>query len=81
MQAVYNYTFVTRDPGAAYHNPRYTLQIIHDTLDSLAQSGKVTVNMQGKVGLSARPGKAWPARDAGGEPVLRLWKKVLQTRG
>jgi len=49
MQAVYNYTFVTRDPGAAYHNPRYTLQIIHDTLDSLAQSGKVTVNMQGKV--------------------------------
>ena len=49
MQAVYNYAFVTRDPGAAYHNPRYTLQVLHDTLESLAQSGKADVNMQGKL--------------------------------
>jgi hypothetical protein len=49
MQAVYNYAYVTRDPGAAFHNPRYTLQILHDTLESLAQSGKAGVTMQGKM--------------------------------
>ena len=49
MQAVYNHTYVTRDPGAAYHNGRYTLQLLYDTLDSLAQSGKAGVNMQGKL--------------------------------
>jgi hypothetical protein len=49
LQAVYNHTFVTRDPGAAYHNPRYTLQILHDTLESLAQSGKAGVSMQGRI--------------------------------
>ena len=49
MQAAYNHTFVTRDPGAAYHNPKYALQILYDTLDSLAQSGKAGVEMRGKV--------------------------------
>jgi hypothetical protein len=49
MQAVYNHSFVTRDPGAAFHNPRYTLQLLHDSLESLSQSGKVDVKMQGKV--------------------------------
>jgi hypothetical protein len=49
MQAVYNYTFVLRDPGAAYHNGRYVLQLVYDSLESLAESGKAGVNMQGKV--------------------------------
>jgi hypothetical protein len=49
MQAVYNYTFVLRDPGAAYHNGRYALQLVYDSLESLAASGKAGVNMQGKV--------------------------------
>ncbi len=49
MQAVYNYTFVLRDPGAAYHNGRYTLQVLYDSLESLAASGKAGVTMQGKV--------------------------------
>jgi hypothetical protein len=51
LQAVYNYTFVLRDPGAAFHNGRYTLQLLHDSLESLAASGKAGVNMGGK----ARP--------------------------
>ncbi len=51
VQATYNYTYVLRDPGAAYHNGRYTAQILYDTLESLAQSGKAGVNMAGK----ARP--------------------------
>jgi hypothetical protein len=51
MQAIYNYSFVLRDPGAAYHNGRYALQLIHDSLESLAASGKAGVTMQGK----ARP--------------------------
>jgi hypothetical protein len=49
MQAVYNHTFITRDPGAAYHNPRYAVQLLYDSLESLAQSGKAGVNMQRKV--------------------------------
>jgi hypothetical protein len=49
LQAVFNYTFVLRDPGAAYHNSRYTLQLLYDSLESLAASGKAGVNMGGKV--------------------------------
>ena len=48
MQAVYNYTFLLRDPGAGYHNPRYAQQLLHDTLESLAQSGKAGIDMGGK---------------------------------
>jgi hypothetical protein len=48
MQAVYNYTFLLRDPGAGYHNGRYANQIAHDTLESLAQSGKAGLSLQGR---------------------------------
>jgi hypothetical protein len=48
-QAIFNWTYVQRDPGAAYHNPRYTLQILHDSLASLAESGQAGVSMQGRV--------------------------------
>jgi len=49
LQAVYNYTFLLRDPGAAYHNGRYAGQLVHDSLESLAQSGKAGADMSGKV--------------------------------
>ena len=49
MQAAFNYTFVLRDPGAAYHNGRYTLQLLYDSLESLAASGKAGATMGGKV--------------------------------
>jgi hypothetical protein len=49
MQAVYNYSFALRDPGAAFHNGRYTAQVLYDSLESLAASGKVSVSMKGKV--------------------------------
>jgi hypothetical protein len=49
IQAIYNYSFVARDPGAVYHNGRYALQLLHDSLESLAASGKAGVSMQGKV--------------------------------
>ena len=49
LQAVYNYTYALRDPGAAYHNGRYMLELLYDSLDSLAQSGKAGVDMKGKV--------------------------------
>lgn len=47
LQAVYNYTFALRDPGAAFHNGRYTLQLLYDSLESLSQ--KVPVEMRGKL--------------------------------
>ncbi len=49
LQATFNYTYVLRDPGAPYHNGRYTLQILYDTLESLAASNKAGVEMKGKV--------------------------------
>ena len=49
LEAVYNYTYALRDPGGAYHNGRYVLQLLYDSLDSLAQSGKAGVDMKGKV--------------------------------
>lgn len=48
MQAVYNYTFLLRDPGAGYHNGRYANQLAYDTLESLAQSGKAGVSLAGR---------------------------------
>ena len=48
LQAIYNYTFSVRDTGGAYHNGRYVLQLLYDSLDSLAQSGKAGVTMTGK---------------------------------
>lgn len=49
LQAVYNYTYSVRDPGGAYHNGRYVLELLYDSLDSLAASGKAGVTMAGKV--------------------------------
>jgi len=51
LQATYNYTDSLRDPGGAYHNGRYVLQLLYDSLESLAATGKAGVNMSGK----ARP--------------------------
>jgi hypothetical protein len=48
LQAVYNYTFSLRDTGGAYHNGRYILQLLYDSLESLAESGKAGVDMKGK---------------------------------
>ena len=60
LQAVYNYTFALRDTGAAYHNGSYVLQILYDSLESLAASGKAGVDMKGKVrpAVTAPPGCA-----------------------
>jgi hypothetical protein len=44
---VYNYTFALRDTGGAYHNGRY-IQLLYDSLASLADSGKAGVDMKGK---------------------------------
>jgi hypothetical protein len=49
LQAVYNYTYVLRDPGAASHNSRYAAQLLHDSLESLAFSGKANVAMRARV--------------------------------
>lgn len=45
LEAVYNYTYSVRDPGGAYHNGRYILELLHDSLESLAESGKAGVSM------------------------------------
>jgi hypothetical protein len=49
LQAVYNYSYALREPGAAYHNPRYAGQLLHDSLESLAASGKADVSMGGRI--------------------------------
>ncbi|MCF7954788.1 MAG: hypothetical protein K9M75_03200 [Phycisphaerae bacterium] len=47
IQATYNYQFVKKDPGAFAHNPRYIIQILHDSLASLAEV--VNIDMDGMV--------------------------------
>ncbi len=49
LQATFNYTYALRDTGGAFHNGRYVLQLLYDSLESLAQSGKANVDMKGKV--------------------------------
>jgi hypothetical protein len=43
VKAAYNYQFVAKDPGAYAHNPRYALQILYDSLESLA--AKVPIDL------------------------------------
>jgi hypothetical protein len=49
VQATFNYTFALRDTGGAYHNGRYILQLLYDSLDSLAASKQAGVDMKNKV--------------------------------
>ncbi|MHC4748788.1 MAG: hypothetical protein ACYTFW_02835, partial [Planctomycetota bacterium] len=35
LQAIYNYQYVKKDPGAFSHNGRYIIQILYDSLESL----------------------------------------------
>lgn len=44
LKAAYNYQFVAKDPGAYAHNPRYVLQLLHDSISSLAN--KLTAKQQ-----------------------------------
>jgi hypothetical protein len=39
--AAYNYQVVAKDAGAWAHNPRYTLQLLHDSVVSLSQQIEV----------------------------------------
>ncbi len=43
VKAAYNYQFIAKDPGAYAHNPRYALQLLYDSLESLA--ARVRVDM------------------------------------
>ena len=35
LKAAYNYQFVTKDPGAYAHNPRYALELLYDSIADL----------------------------------------------
>lgn len=38
LKAAYNYQFVKKDTGAYVHNPAYAMQLLHDSLESLADA-------------------------------------------
>jgi hypothetical protein len=38
LRAAFNYQFVRKDPGAYAHNPRYALQVLHDSLTDLEEA-------------------------------------------
>lgn len=44
LKAAYNYQFVAKDPGAYVHNPAYAMQLLHDSLASLADAVDVDVS-------------------------------------
>jgi hypothetical protein len=62
LQATYNYQFTKKDPGAFAHNAKYLIQVLYDSLESLA--AMVTVDMTGMV----RPG-AENIVDSCGDPT------------
>lgn len=35
LRAAYNYTYVSKDPGAFTHNARYTLEVLYDSLEDI----------------------------------------------
>ena len=35
VKAAYNYQFAKKDPGGYVHNPRYVLQLLHDSVMDL----------------------------------------------
>lgn len=43
LKAAYNYLFFAKEPGAFAHNPKYTIQILYDSIADL--SAKVHVNI------------------------------------
>lgn len=43
LKAAYNYQVALKDPGGYVHNPRYMLQILYDSLESLSQ--QVSIDM------------------------------------
>jgi hypothetical protein len=47
LKAAYNYQFALKDPGAYAHNPRYVIQLLHDSLADL--SGPTKMSMDGLI--------------------------------
>ena len=41
LKAAYNYQFVGKDRGAFAHNPHYTLQVLIDSIEDLAQAAQI----------------------------------------
>jgi hypothetical protein len=41
VKAAYNYQFAAKDPGAYAHNPAYMMQLLHDSLASLAEAAAI----------------------------------------
>lgn len=44
LKAAYNYQFVAKDPGGYAHNPAYMLQLLHDSIESLAQRAPIDLS-------------------------------------
>jgi hypothetical protein len=57
LKAAYNYQFVTKDPGAYAHNPHYALQVLFDSIESLAEHKEVRFGGQRGFRPSTIPGR------------------------
>ncbi|HLV33563.1 MAG TPA: hypothetical protein VKY59_00555 [Spirillospora sp.] len=49
LGAAYNYQYISKDPGAFAHNPRYTLQILYDSLEALGGEAAVANYVRAEV--------------------------------
>lgn len=49
LMAAYNYQVASKDPGIYAHNPKYAVQILYDSLESLNGAGGLKVDMTGLV--------------------------------
>jgi hypothetical protein len=44
VKAAYNYQVAAKDPGGYVHNPAYLLQLLHDSLESLAERVEIDIS-------------------------------------
>ncbi|WP_196258058.1 cytochrome c3 family protein [Pelagibacterium limicola] len=51
LRAAYNFQFISKDKGAYSHNPHYAIQVLHDSIESLANAGNLGIEIE----LGERP--------------------------
>ncbi len=71
LEAAYNYQVSIKDPGAFAHNPKYIIELLYDSIDSLNASLKDPIDLStasrddvGHFNITAEPFRHW---DAAGE--------------
>ena len=66
LEAAYNYQFVVKDPGAFAHNPKYVIELLYNSIDSLNSGLSDPIDLSeahrddvGHFNITAEPFRHW----------------------